>query len=106
MRTISATGRAASNRRVVAGRREQLALQRGVVELIRTPMPITRARRMYSSPAGDPNRSGDHALARPTGAEPNARLDFRLRRRPQDRSDGARVGGRFGIGKEKEMTQL
>jgi hypothetical protein len=59
------------SRRVVTGRREQLALQRRVVEPLRyrpgdadhrgTP-DIFRHRR-----AADPDRSGDHPLARPTG---------------------------------------
>jgi hypothetical protein len=59
------------SRRVVAGRREQLALQRRVVELLRDRPSDTDHRGapdiFRDRRAADPDRSGDHPLARPTG---------------------------------------
>src|ERR1700674_4183247 len=58
-------------RRIVAGRCEQLALQRRVVELLRyRPGDADHRGAANVFPdrrAADPDRSGDHPLARPTG---------------------------------------
>ena len=59
------------SRRVVAGRREQLALQRRIVELFRDrPGDADHRGAADVFPdrrAADPDRSGDHPLARPAG---------------------------------------